>query len=966
MKRNFWNVCGDLLVAIHGADQRKTQALWSEAESSLHDNVSLQVAERRKLILDNYKSLITLRSNKNIDRRLELSALNSNPIARYKLSIVTSVFNRFWQLTETLPRNLETIRNYKDVEIILVDFGGKDSPDIAAMIDRDFGYDILSGRLKYFRANNSWDKFHMSTAKNVAHRLAGGEYLFSVDADNYVTHADLDQVLNHFDQFPEGIFHQTIGPAPLRHRQWSRYQLFPDSEDYHDDELVWDGSCGRIALAKKRFDAINGYNENFVGMGMDDIDFLIRSIRTGATYKHYRIDRSANSVFIDNGSAAKDHQHVDNASNWERMDAALANDVLIPYYLTDSPLDRFTPYVPRAVQASMSARVTLFSSVFRAGDYIKRFKNDIEEILAGTPDVVVWIMDVVESHTTKVSETLRDLALHDRIYYLPVKKDPGLYDLWNVALRNIGSPYVGNLNIDDLRGRHWLPTCLSMLDSGLADLASPVTVPFEDPKASSYDEALAALRLDGLQETRWFETRVVLDGEPLSSRPSHVSLIDGEYDHRDLFQVLPNGSLASYCIPNASPVWRRELHDRVGYFNEERYGCYADLALWIEASAMGFRLRQVDYLAMFYISSDQAHRRQAKDDKILWSLVMRYGSGTMRAWSGRRSFDLARIGGSYGNHHFLGWNWVRDQVSAHFSNQPGNLLLDMFVERNFFWNPNANEKEFYYSRDWLGFVHTTPHQSSIYDKKGQNLNSLLEEAGFKRSLPTCKGLIVLSETNKMYLAAHLKKQNLTIPIFRLFHPNIPIDLNYTNAISINERDRLKNMVFHIGWHLRSFSAFARLDVEKQRKVLLVPKTVSKDYFLQEVVNKDLAIAGMKTVDHYVEHIYTASQEEYQKILRWSIIFNQYIEPSGSNLISECISAQALLVINRHPAFEEYLGKGYPLFFDALVSPEQLLHRLHDPSFRDDIRSYLFHRGENFSVKRFCRELERIGVSLYAG
>lgn len=961
MKTEFWSICNETLHSILNEDFLNARVSLAKANARITEAKSPSVQQARRKLVEHYDKLIRKEFQKNGIASQEVSSRQKN---KKRLSLVTSVFNRHWQLKKTLSHNLATIRGNTEIEIVLVDFGGGDSPDISKMIEDQYCFDLISGNLKYWRITEPWKKFHMATAKNVAHRLATGCFLMSVDADNYINEDDLDIILDHFNRFPEAIFHQTIGPAPLSHIQWSKYNLFESSTDYHNNDLVWDGSCGRIGVSRDRFESVNGYNENFVGMGMDDIDFIIRSIRSGADYRHTNINRPAEEVYIDNGSAAKDHKHENNDNNWKFMDTALSNGVYYPIYKTSSPLNLFTEYISAAVHESDNTRVTLFSSAFRASAYIDRFEHDLNEILASTDDAVIWLLDVVGSHSKEITERLRSLSHHNRVFYFPVYKDPGLYELWNTAIRNIRSKYVGNLNIDDLRGREWLPSCLSLLDANLADLASPVTVPFDDDVVTSYQVALSELRKAGKSEQRWFETRVTINGSSETAKPSHSKLIDGFYDHRDLFQVLPEGKLSSYCIPNASPVWRRSLHERAGYFDENKYGCFADLALWINASANGLRLRQADYPALFFISPEQAHRRQEKDEQLLWSLALTRGSETLRTWAARRCFDLSRMGGSYGDHHFLGWNWVRDQVTSHFVDSPGNLLLDFFVERNFFWNPDPKEGNFQFNRNWLGFVHTTPHQNEVYDHKGQNLDCLLEEPRFQFSLPTCKGLIVLSEENRVYLSSHLEREKWNIPVFKLFHPNIPMNTNNADILSSDDQSILSSMFFHIGWHLRSFAAFARLGVNRKFKTLLVPKKLSKEYFIKEVVNKDLALAGLKPIEEYVEHIYTASNEDYQRILRWGIIFNYYHQPSGSNLISECISSGAALMINRHPAFEEYLGHDYPLFFNNQQEADELSRQLIKDGSRLEVRNHLQKREELFSIDRFIRELEKIGSHVY--
>ena len=46
--------------------------------------------------------------------------------------------------------------------------------------------------------------------------------------------------------------------------------------------------------------------------------------------------------------------------------------------------------------------------------------------------------------------------------------------------------------------------------------------------------------------------------------------------------------------------------------------------------------------------------------------------------------------------------------------------------------------------------------------------------------------------------------------------------------------------------------------------------------------------------------------------------------SANNVVIESILRCAPLIINRHPAVEEYLGKGYPLFFDHIEEVADLL------------------------------------------
>lgn len=890
----------------------------------------------------------------NVTKLIESSGIGTEAIKSEQqnentYSFVTSVFNRFWQLKKTLPENLKTLRDIEGTELVVVDFGGDDSAEIQQFINENFAFDILSGKLKYFIKKVPWEKFHMAPAKNAAARLSTGQYVISLDADNYVTPEDVATFHELLDE--NAIVHQTTGAAPMRHKDWERYSLYEDNQ-YHAEQLTWDGSCGRIGSSRKLFETVNGYNENFIGMGMDDIDFIIRSLKASGRYIHSSIQRQADTVFIDNGSAAEEHEHSDNQINWELMDAAISKGEFSVSYDSSVPASAFEPFESECITHSASTDVTLFSSIFRATDYIRRFENDLADIMSANSIPTVILMDVIGSHPEEISQRLKGLAnKYKSVFYLPVFKDPGLYACWNIAIKQIKSEYIANLNVDDLRGRGWLDACLRSLKGKVCDISSPVTVPFRDKNINSYSDFLQS-RTDGVQYEQWFNCSVKYSFA--EGNIHYANLPGGYYDHTNMLQTTGDGLVKSYCIPNASAMWRRAIHETVGYFDEDRYGAYTDLALWMESSFQGYKFKQNSYSALFFLSETQAHMRQDSNYNILLELAKRYGDEDYKMLAVCNQFDLSLNEGSYGDHHLLGWNWVRDNAHDLLKHNSAGIYLDLFIERTFFWKQGDPNRTFIYDKPWIAFVHTTPHNSSSYDLEAQNLDALLKEPRFIQSLECCYGLIVLSQENATYLNKELTKLGYpNIPVRTTFHPNIPIN-------SANREQQLSGTVYHIGWHLRSFSAFAKLNIPKENKVLLIPGNLGKEYFLTEVVNKELAENNLGNIEEYVADMYTADNDEYQDILTNQIVFNHYIQPAGSNLISECISAGACLVINRHPGFESYLGTDYPLFYDNLEQAEKLIKGIVDePGQRDLVVKHHDVKNEEFSISSFKSELANI-------
>jgi hypothetical protein len=96
--------------------------------------------------------------------------------------------------------------------------------------------------------------FNSSKAKNLAHRIAKGEILVNLDADNWAD--DIDQPLRQaFAATNRTIF-----------RAWNGKR---------------DGSSGRIAIASTWFYGLGGYDESFYPVGYQDVDLVLRAVAAG-------------------------------------------------------------------------------------------------------------------------------------------------------------------------------------------------------------------------------------------------------------------------------------------------------------------------------------------------------------------------------------------------------------------------------------------------------------------------------------------------------------------------------------------------------------------------------------------------------------------------------------------------------------------------------------------------------------
>ncbi len=185
----------------------------------------------------------------------------------YKISFCTTCKDRLEFLKKTLPANLEACKDYPNVEFVILDY---DCPKgTAEWVKSTFPDEIHSGRIRVARHEPAPD-FKMSHAKNMAHRLATGDILVNLDADNLLTPGTAEWLNREFHK----NFNVIVRPSRLATALLN-----------HSGLLECAGLYGRIAMSGEMFKKVRGYNEErYNGYGGDDEDILNRVRLTGTKH----------------------------------------------------------------------------------------------------------------------------------------------------------------------------------------------------------------------------------------------------------------------------------------------------------------------------------------------------------------------------------------------------------------------------------------------------------------------------------------------------------------------------------------------------------------------------------------------------------------------------------------------------------------------------------------------------------
>lgn len=163
-----------------------------------------------------------------------------------KISFCTQIKNRLYQFKQVFFDNLQEINNNPNTEWIIVDINSTDKLN-------DFIKPYINNQIRYYQSMEQLS-YSIPIAKNFSVRLSSGDYVFNLDADNYI-----DNVYNDI------IYNQYI---PIRCNE------------------IQKGVFGRIGCLKTIFQQVGGYDESFYQAAYHENDLLNRCLMLGYDFKN--------------------------------------------------------------------------------------------------------------------------------------------------------------------------------------------------------------------------------------------------------------------------------------------------------------------------------------------------------------------------------------------------------------------------------------------------------------------------------------------------------------------------------------------------------------------------------------------------------------------------------------------------------------------------------------------------------
>jgi FkbM family methyltransferase len=305
-------------------------------------------------------------------------------------------------------------------------------------------------------------------------------------------------------------------------------------------------------------------------------------------------------------------------------------------------------------------RVSIIASVYNGDAFIKGFLEDaIRQTLFSQSELILINAD---SPGNEEKIILEYVTAFPNIRYYKLDKNPGLYAVYNYAIGLARADIIANADIDDRRNPEFLELQVKYLENNpTIDLV--------------YSEYLVTHNANETWENnhyKWFVTS-----------PDYLP------------------SLMNYCLPGPQPVWRKELHERYGLF-DETFSYSGDWEFWCRAASKGAIFKKIEGFSglHFFNPNGLRNKSNAKKAKKIGKEHQRIVKLYHANWTG---FSQAKeeptytFYSKYGQDRYLFENFFKGKKSGVFVDigaQDGITNSNtFFLEKELNWNGVCIEPE---------------------------------------------------------------------------------------------------------------------------------------------------------------------------------------------------------------------------------------------------------------------------------
>ena len=211
-----------------------------------------------------------------------------------------------------------------------------------------------------------------------------------------------------------------------------------------------------------------------------------------------------------------------------------------------------------------------------------------------------WFENVTQQHFFSQTEHMvvyKEWSEHFNLFAnlsnfkLIKQEDTGMYSAWNLGIQNCTTPYVTNWNIDDLR--HPINTKIKF------------DVLERNPDVSMI--------------YNWY----------VATTDENENFYNTDFSNRQYLQFPDDFHTRVFenCYAGPDPMWRKSLHDDVGYFDNQNFETIGDWEMWIRFAVNGAQFKLLPTVLCIYLDHDSTVSKiqSKKVETQRQNLIKKYG-----------------------------------------------------------------------------------------------------------------------------------------------------------------------------------------------------------------------------------------------------------------------------------------------------------------------------------------------------
>ena len=221
-------------------------------------------------------------------------------------------------------------------------------------------------------------------------------------------------------------------------------------------------------------------------------------------------------------------------------------------------------------------KITLICSNYNSDKWINEYLEYVNNQIFKEFDIIFIDANSTDQSLEKIKNYKFDSKINKKI--IQSDRRIGLYEAWNIAIRNCNTEYVMNYNTDDMLYNN----AVSIYNNHLVN--NPEIDLFYGPCVSTLNRNINDINL-------YYDWP--------------------EYSHETMLR---------FCFCGPFPLVKKEVFNRIGYF-DERFVSSGDYEMWLRMSKFNCKFKRIpETIGVFYFRQDsinQSNKQKAIQEDIL-------------------------------------------------------------------------------------------------------------------------------------------------------------------------------------------------------------------------------------------------------------------------------------------------------------------------------------------------------------